>query len=253
MLGFSVVFTLLGAGIAAGGSMLTAYAPVYELIAGSLIMLLGLNLIFGFMPLLYREARVHARRSPAGPLGAFAIGTAFGAGWTPCIGPILASILLLAGMEGGAMAGIAYLALYSLGLGVPFLLAGAFLRHFSRFQQLLRRHTGRIQTGSGVLLTGLGALIASGRFQLFTSWLLSAGGRLEQWGLQNPVAASAAAAALLCAVGWAGVGVQLLRRRRPGLAAAGSAGVGTLLAVLELAGVLNLLVLLGGYLQFQGI
>lgn len=176
--GFSVVFTALGAAAAAGGRLLMAYAPVYELIAGLVIILLGLNLVFGFIPALYREARYHVRRSPAGPLGALFVGMAFGAGWTPCIGPILASVLLLASADGELVSGVGYLLLYSVGLGLPFILTGLFLGRATRFQQFLRRNTARIQVVGGALLTAMGLLIATGRFQLFTAWLLSAGDQL---------------------------------------------------------------------------
>ncbi|MFW6362313.1 MAG: cytochrome c biogenesis CcdA family protein [Spirochaeta sp.] len=250
--GFSLVFILLGAGIAAGSSLLTAYAPVYELISGIFIMLMGLQLVFGFIPLLLREARVHTRRSPAGPVGAVAVGMAFGAGWTPCVGPVLASILLLAGMEGNAVTGIVYLGLYALGLGIPFVLAGVFLERFARFQQLFRRHTRRIQIGSGVVLTLVGALIAAGRFQLFTAWLLNLGAGLAGWGENNPGAASAAAAVLMLIIGMVPLAVHTLRKKHVSavwwVIAAGS----MLAAFLEATGVLNVFILLGRYMQFQG-
>ncbi len=173
VLGFSIVFSLLGVLASAGGSIASEYTTVFELVAGGVLLVLGMNMVFSFIPSLYRERRLHLSRSPAGPVGALLIGMAFGAGWTPCVGPILASILVLAGMENNG-AGIVYLLLYSLGLGLPFVLAAVGMEHFQRLHRVVHRYLGRVQTVSGILLALMGVLIASGQFQRLTAILVSA-------------------------------------------------------------------------------
>src|SRR2546423_3968489 len=102
----------------------------------------------------------HVRR---GPSGALLLGLAFAVGWTPCIGPVLGSILLLAGAEGTVPAGAALLLLYSLGLGIPFVLAAAFLDRFRLVSGWLRRHTAAVNAAGGLLLVAMGLLVFSGR------------------------------------------------------------------------------------------
>jgi cytochrome c-type biogenesis protein len=126
------------------------------------------------IPLLYREARFEAGRESGGLLGAYVVGLAFAFGWTPCIGPILGTILALAGARETVGEGVAMLAVYAAGLGLPFLLAALFVRPFMRFMRSFRRHMGTVEAAMGGLLVAVGLLMATGRFETLAFWLLEA-------------------------------------------------------------------------------
>jgi cytochrome c-type biogenesis protein len=174
VLGFGAVFTALGAGAGAVGDALTEHRRTLEIVSGLLIVLMGAVLVgFGGM-FFQQERRLQSARRPAGPLGAVLAGAGFGIGWTPCVGPTLAAILALAGRSGHALDGAVLLAVYSLGLGVPFLLSGLlFTRGLASFASL-RRHTPVLVRASGVVLIGLGALLALGQLTALTSDLANA-------------------------------------------------------------------------------
>ena len=186
VLGFSMVFIALGvlfssAALALGGTQTLIYR-----IAGAVVVFFGLNFIFDFWKALNMERRFHLRKRPQGALGAVLVGVAFGAGWTPCVGPILASILFLAGTSEKLGSAVALLALYSLGLGTPFLLAGAFFSSFSRQMLRVRPHLHAIKVASGVFLVALGALIFTGSFSRLNIALFGLAAWLEQWGARAP-------------------------------------------------------------------
>jgi len=174
VLGFGAVFTALGAGAGAIGDLLTEHRRTLEIVSGLLIVLMG-AVLAGFGGMLFQqERRLASARKPAGPLGAMLAGAGFGIGWTPCVGPTLAAILALAGRSGHALDGALLLAVYSLGLGVPFLLSGLlFTRGLASFSAL-RRHTPLLVRGSGVILMVLGVLLATGQMTAITSDLSSA-------------------------------------------------------------------------------
>ena len=174
VLGFGAVFTALGAGAGAIGDLLTEHRRTLEIVSGLLIVLMG-AVLAGFGGMLFQqERRLASARKPAGPLGAMLAGAGFGIGWTPCVGPTLAAILALAGRSGHAVDGALLLAVYSLGLGVPFLLSGLlFTRGLASFAAL-RRHTPLLVRGSGVILMVLGVLLATGQMTAITSDLSSA-------------------------------------------------------------------------------
>jgi cytochrome c-type biogenesis protein len=169
VLGFTTVFVALGAGASAFGQLIGQYKAELSIAAGGVIILFGLHFL-GLLkiPLLYREARYHARPEAASLLGAYVIGLAFAFGWTPCVGPILATVLAVATREESLTAGIKLLLAYSLGLGVPFILAAVAIRPFLGFMQKFRRHLGTMEKAMGLMLvlTGLlfaGDLLAVGR------------------------------------------------------------------------------------------
>ena len=153
---------------------LTEHRRTLEIVTGLLIIGMGVVLAgFGGM-LFQQERRLQSARRPAGPVGAVIAGAGFGIGWTPCVGPTLASILALAGNSGETFDGAVLLAVYSLGLGVPFLLSGLlFTRGLASFASL-RRHTPLLIRASGVVLIALGALLALGQMTALTSDLASA-------------------------------------------------------------------------------
>ena len=164
MTGFSLVFTALGAGASTLGSLLAEHRLLLEKAAGVLIVLMGL-LVLGLLrlPFLLREGRPLMERVRPGPSGALLLGIAFAFGWTPCVGPVLGSILILAGAQGTLTSGAVLLLLYSLGLGVPFLAAALFLDRFGAVSGWLRTHTVAINSTGGVLLVAMGALVFLGQ------------------------------------------------------------------------------------------
>ena len=164
ILGFSVIFVLLGAiaGVASNSfqTHLREGLEWVEKIGGLLIFLFGVHMtgLFHFGVLL-GEKRVQLHSKPSGYFGTFIVGVAFAAGWTPCIGPILASILMIAATSGQIGEGIGLLSVYSLGLGVPFLLSGLlfhqFLLAFNRFRKYIRL----VEIGTGVMLIAVGIML----------------------------------------------------------------------------------------------
>lgn len=172
ILGFSLIFILLGAGATALGGVLRYYKDWVARIGGLLIIFFGLYLLGLFRIRAFeQEQRLHLDRKPLGYLGSVLVGLAFGAGWTPCIGPILGGILGLAATEADVKQGMVLLAWYSAGLAVPFLLAAyaveTFLDAFKRF----RRYLPWVQRASGILLLVVGVLLVSGQFTRLAGWL----------------------------------------------------------------------------------
>jgi cytochrome c-type biogenesis protein len=163
ILGFSAVFVVLSILISTAFFLMGGVSRYIRIAAGIIVIILGLNIVFDFLSMLNYEKRFHAQR-PRGLAGAFVAGAAFGAGWTPCIGPILTSVLLLAGQSGKAGIAVLYLALYSAGLGLPFLLAAAFFDRFLASAKRLRSYLPLIKKISGIVLIVMGLLILTGRF-----------------------------------------------------------------------------------------
>ncbi|MBF0188759.1 MAG: cytochrome c biogenesis protein CcdA [Magnetococcales bacterium] len=163
VLGFSVVFISLGAGAFALGRLLLEYMEILSKIGGVLIIIFGLHFMgvfrIGFLNL---EARLNPDQKPPGLWGAFMIGLAFAFGWTPCVGPILAAILGLAGGQETVWQGIGLLAVYSAGLGIPFILAGLAINAFFAFFVRIRKYMHAVEVVAGLLLVAVGVLIFMG-------------------------------------------------------------------------------------------
>ncbi len=171
--GFSTVFVALGASASVIGQALRSHLPLLAQIAGVFIIIMGLNFLGVFkLGFLQREARYHADAKPAGLLGAYAVGLAFAFGWTPCIGPVLAAILSIAASEQNVARGAGLLAVYSAGLGIPFLLAAAALGSFLGFFQKFRRHMLTVERVMGVLLILTGIAFLTGTMQTLSYWLI---------------------------------------------------------------------------------
>ncbi|MDR2662306.1 MAG: cytochrome c biogenesis protein CcdA [Treponema sp.] len=166
ILGFSAVFVILSILISATFLLMGGVSKYLQAAAGIIVIILGLNVLFDFLTLLNYEKRFHVKKKTPGRLGAFLAGAAFGTGWTPCIGPILTSVLLLAGQNGKAGMAALYLAVYSLGLGLPFLLAAAFFDRFLTTAAWFRARLRVIKTISGIVLIVMGVLILTGRFSI---------------------------------------------------------------------------------------
>jgi len=172
ILGFSVVFITLGAVATEVSQMLSRYRSTLAQIAGVVIILFGLHLTGVFkIKALYTDARLHSVKGGSTAWGAFVIGFAFAFGWTPCVGPVLTVILTFAAAQDSITKGIMLLAIYSLGLAVPFLLTALLLERFLKFYSRFRAHMHAIEVASGALLIALGVLLVLGRFTIISNYL----------------------------------------------------------------------------------
>jgi cytochrome c-type biogenesis protein len=172
ILGFSLVFIALGASASAVGKFLFARLPLLERIAGAVIIVFGLHTMGVFrIAALETEKRVQTQKRPAGPFGAVLVGIAFAFGWTPCIGPILGGILVVAGAKETVREGVVLLAVYSLGLGIPFLLTSLAIDRFFAVSKRIRRHYHTIELVSGALLVVVGLLIFTHQLTVITQRL----------------------------------------------------------------------------------
>jgi cytochrome c-type biogenesis protein len=172
VLGFSTVFVLLGATASALGQTVRQHLPLLSALAGVAIIGMGLHFLGVFkLSLLYREKRLSVEK-PIGLWGAYLMGLAFAFGWTPCIGPILAAILAVASSEATVTHGAGLLAAYSLGLGLPFVLAALAMDPFVRFLKRFRAHFGVVERVVGVLLVATGVMFLTGGVQSASFWLL---------------------------------------------------------------------------------
>ncbi len=166
--GFTLVFTALGSSFALLGSTLQRNLPTITRASGVLIVVMGLAMLGVIrIPLLYREGRFAMAKVPAGPRGALPMGMAFAFGWAPCIGPVLATILATAAATQTAGWGAILLALYSIGLGIPFIGLALGLQRARRSMAWLTRHGRHVEAAGGLLLVGVGALFISGAWSRF--------------------------------------------------------------------------------------
>ncbi len=175
VLGFSTVFVAMGAGASAIGQLLREYLDILAKIAGVVIIIMGLHFMGLFkIRFLLMEKRYQADAKPATFIGAYVIGLAFALGWTPCIGPVLASILAIAASEESVSRGAFLLAVYSAGLGVPFLLAAFAINGFLSFMKRFRRHMRTVEIIMGLFLVITGIMFLTGSMQIISTWLLEA-------------------------------------------------------------------------------
>ena len=170
--GFSLVFIALGASASAIGSFLMSRLPLLGKIAGVLIIIFGLHTMGVFrLRILDTEKRVQTERKPTSLLGAMLVGVAFAFGWTPCIGPILGTILVMAGRKETISEGVLLLTVYSAGLGIPFLLTSLAVNRFFGASARIRKHYHTIEVASGVLLVAIGVLIFTNQFTIIARYL----------------------------------------------------------------------------------
>lgn len=183
ILGFSLVFITLGATATAFGQMFRQALPVLTPIAGIVIIAMGLHFLGVYrISLLDRQLRHQGPGVASGPLGGFLLGLAFAIGWTPCIGPILAAVLSVAASRETATEGAALLGIYSLGLGVPFFLAGIAVGPFLTFFKGFRRYLATVEKVMGGLLVVTGLLFLTGQFTRISYWFLETFPVLSQFG-----------------------------------------------------------------------
>ena len=173
VLGLSTVFIFLGFTASAIGTVFLQYQSYFNTIAGVLVIVFGTHFVGVYrIKFLDREARIDAGDRGGSSLGAYILGLAFAFGWTPCIGPQLGAILSLAASEGSVARGTTLLAIYAIGLGVPFLLVAAFLPRLQGLMGWMKRHMEQIERVMGLLLWTIGLLMLTGGFSAFSFWLL---------------------------------------------------------------------------------
>jgi cytochrome c-type biogenesis protein len=174
VLGFATVFVALGASASVIGSLIRAYSGPLAIIAGMVIIVMGLHFL-GLTPiaLLHRQKRLEVAK-PVGLWGAYVIGLAFAFGWTPCIGPILAAILAVAASEQTVTKGAGLLAVYSLGLGIPFIIAAFAIEPFAAFLARFKNYLHRVEQAMGALLVLTGIAFLTGSLNQMSVWLLEA-------------------------------------------------------------------------------
>jgi cytochrome c-type biogenesis protein len=173
VLGFATVFTVLGATASWLSQLLAKHIDTLAVVAGIVLIAFGLHFA-GVLRIdfLNYDKRFHVRERPVSPLGAYVVGLAFAFGWTPCVGPVLAGILTLAAGSDSVLEGAALLFAYALGIGVPFLLAAAFVAPFLRFVARFRRHVRAVELAVGGLLVVTGVMVLTGTFQEIGGWML---------------------------------------------------------------------------------
>lgn len=182
VLGFSTVFVALGASASFVGGLIRAWSAQLSIIAGLVIIVMGLHFLgltrIGF---LMREGRLSVAK-PVGLWGAYVMGLAFAFGWTPCIGPILAAILSVAASEATVTKGAGLLAVYSAGLGIPFLVAAFLVEQFSSVLGRMKRHLATVERVMGVLMILVGVGFLTGAVSTFSIWLLETFPALQNFG-----------------------------------------------------------------------
>ncbi|HEX9758089.1 MAG TPA: cytochrome c biogenesis protein CcdA [Nitrospiria bacterium] len=172
ILGFSMVFIFFGASATVVGQLFLTYQDVLRKVGGAIVILFGLYTI-GFLKFrfLMQEKRFHFQEKPAGYFGSLLVGVAFAAGWTPCVGPILGTILFMASDAESVSTGVQLLAAYSLGLGIPLLAIAFGIHSFLNYFKQLNKYMGTISAVSGVFLIVIGLMIFTNSFALFTAFL----------------------------------------------------------------------------------
>lgn len=176
VLGFSLVFMTMGLAATAAGRQIAAVLPWLNRAGGLVVLLFGVHLLgLVRIPFLSREAKFDGPRTPRGAAGALLVGMAFGAGWTPCIGPILGTILLYSSLEATMLQGALLLGTYALGLGIPFVAASLALNWFLAGSARARKWVVPLQRVAGTALVVIGLLMVTGRFASMTAFLAGMG------------------------------------------------------------------------------
>lgn len=173
VLGLSTVFLVMGFAASAFGRAFLQYQDILAKIAGVMVIIMGLHFLHVIrIPILDQEARLDTGKQDGGAFGAYILGLAFAFGWTPCIGPQLGMILTLAATGGELSRGTALLAIYAIGLGIPFLLAAVFINRSITVMNRIKPWLKTIERAMGLLLLVVGVMLITGAFSAFSFWLL---------------------------------------------------------------------------------
>lgn len=251
-LGFTVVFVLLGLIFSQASAMIGNSGRIWAVAAGLVIILLGLDTIFDFISFLRIEKRIQIKKRPQGYVSAFFFGSAFGAGWSPCVGPMLASILFMAG-SGSSVKAALLLATYSFGLAVPFILASLFLGSLQGLMQKLKEHLGTVKLISGLILISIGLYMMLGDLRQLSALFSRLGYLLQNAQAANPKLFQIGTAASLLVLS-----VLTIKRRKENKDSRSSIKKGfalffLLLALLELTGTISVIRFISEWMLFQGI
>ncbi|MBN2190677.1 MAG: sulfite exporter TauE/SafE family protein [Candidatus Aureabacteria bacterium] len=172
VLGFSLVFISLGASASLIGKSFFGAKRTIEIIGGLLLIALGIHMSgLANIPFLNFEKKIHLGKKPFGLLGSFVLGLVFAAGWTPCVGPLAATVITFASQTKNVYQAALLMLIFSLGIGLPFMIVSVGLQSFLQFSSFLKKHLGKIQAASGVFILLTGILFISGKFELFTSFI----------------------------------------------------------------------------------
>ena len=173
IIGFSVVFMIFGVLAGIAGAYLAPTRTILTRVGGAIVILFGLYLMGAFkIGFLAKDGRskLTSKIKKRGPLASFSFGAAFGAGWSPCVGPIVGSVLLLASTEGSIGIGVGLLGVFSLGLGIPFLLTGIFISRATVVLKKIEKHLLWINRGAGLLIIALGLLLITNNLDILIIW-----------------------------------------------------------------------------------
>ncbi len=256
--GFTAAFTVLGI-VFSGGAMFVGQSTSAQWISvagGVVVIVLGINLIFDFLKILSRDTRVLGRFTGSrikGAPGAFILGIAFAAGWSPCIGPILASILILAAREGNAARAAILLAAYSAGFALPFLASGLFFDRLKPVMSFLAKEGKIIRVLSGIVLISLGLAMALGSLGTLSSIASRAGYTIIDFQEAAPLAGRIIGIAVWLSVAVLASLPAFRGRRKLHLLNKILICAGISAASLEAAGVISFLGLISGWLTYAGI
>lgn len=172
ILGFSLVFISLGASASIIGTAFFGAKRIIEIIGGLLLIVLGIHMSrLVNIPFLNFEKKIHIRKKPFGFLGSFVLGLVFAAGWTPCLGPLAAAVITFASQTKSVSHAVLLMLIFSLGIGLPFMIVSVGLQSFLQFSSFLKKYLGKIQVASGVLILLTGILFISGKFELLTAFI----------------------------------------------------------------------------------
>jgi cytochrome c-type biogenesis protein len=252
ILGFSAVFTVLSILFSGTFLLLGGAARYINIAAGLIVILLGLNVLFDFLKFLNYEKRAGLTSRPRGLPGAFLAGIAFGAGWSPCVGPILGSILLMAGQSGKTGRAALYLAVYSAGLGLPFLAAAIFFNRFVRGAAKLRSRLPLIKRISGIFLIGIGIFILLGQYQRLNIFMLKSEYAFSAWAKTGGLPVQVLPAILFFIIAALPPAFRLLKKRSlrswPLII---FSGIFSILGIIQAAGILDSAGLLARWLLYR--
>jgi cytochrome c-type biogenesis protein len=275
VLGFSTVFIVLSVVLYGFVFFLGGINRILTIISGGIVVFLGLNILFNFIPVLKyddsgercetctpkhsilasgNKSILHPERRPKGFLGSFIVGIAFGAGWTPCVGAFLGSILLMASQSETAALSIIYLIVYSAGLGLPFIVASFFWETFIQYINKFRPLMSAVKTISGIFLVAIGLLMAAGRFFILNSFFQKNGYRLSRWAQSGKPAVYIIPAIIFLAIALLPIVARLARKKKkPEAGAIIWSSMFILLAVSNATGLINCVDYIARWLSFSGI
>ena len=254
--GFVLLFAILGLVFSGSAMLLSGAQGSIQIVSGVLVLLFAFHTWFNLFPFLQYEKKLNLLGKTSGFFGSFLAGAAFGAGWTPCIGPILASILFFAAVSGEPLVGMVYLGVYGLGLGLPFIFMSLFFQKNSRVFDYLRSHQKQVKFLSGLLLFLMGIFIITGQTLVFASWLPTLGFQIERWVQQSPEQSKHLGLVILGVVTLMVIVIGLYQKSKKHFTRFFILGLISLLSVgivLQSIDHFNLVLLLARWIQFQGI